>query len=72
MPHEIGKKERGLGDQALPVKLSLKREPLYLVIANQLRSLILKAELKPGSRVHEQQLSELFEVSRTPYVKRLR
>ncbi|WP_341667550.1 GntR family transcriptional regulator [Alcaligenes sp. SDU_A2] len=46
--------------------LRVKREPMYLVIANQLRSLILKAELKPGSRVHEQYLSDLFDVSRTP------
>ncbi|MYN14368.1 FCD domain-containing protein [Pusillimonas sp. TS35] len=44
----------------------LKREPLYVAIANQIRQLILRAELKPGSRVQEQYLSDLFDVSRTP------
>lgn len=66
MPNALINKKQDLGSELSSETLSLKREPLYLVIANQLRSLILRAELKPGSRVQEQYLSELFEVSRTP------
>lgn len=56
----------GISNTSTGAALRVKREPMYLAIANQLRGLILKAELKPGSRVHEQYLSELFDVSRTP------
>lgn len=44
----------------------LRQKPLYLLIADRLRSMVLQSELKPESRVQEQQLCDLFGVSRTP------
>lgn len=44
----------------------LRQRPLYVVIADRLRKMILESELEPESRVQEQQLCDLFGVSRTP------
>jgi len=46
--------------------LEIVSEPLYLRIAERLRELIMRAELKPGARLNEKELAELFGVSRTP------
>lgn len=44
----------------------LRQKPLYVVIADRLRKMILESELEPESRVQEQQLCDSFGVSRTP------
>ena len=48
------------------------REPLHEVAARHIRDMIVKGELAPGARLHEQSLSELIGISRTPIREAIR
>lgn len=51
---------------------SLRRPPLHDELAEQLRDLIIRGVLAPGSKVQEQVLCDQFGVSRTPLREALR
>lgn len=56
-----------LSKRGRPPKVLLsKREPLAHQAAAHLRSLIIRGEMLPGSRIPERELSERMKVSRTP------
>lgn len=45
---------------------AIDRRPLHKVVADRLRDLITRAELRPGQRLNERMLTKRFGISRTP------
>jgi len=59
--------ETGMSTRESPAgDYQIRRQPLPNEVVKRLRELILDGDLKPGTRVPEQALSERFGVSRTP------
>jgi DNA-binding GntR family transcriptional regulator len=50
----------------------VERKSLHCQLASHLRDMIMEGVLKPGEKIHEQELSDRFQVSRTPIREALR
>jgi len=62
LPSESGRAPRETKSRAAPIE----RKPLHDQLVSRLADLIIEGDLAPGARIPERELSERFQVSRTP------